>query len=121
MDVTQTQREAAHVAARSPRDDPRYVSSDDPSAVLIAWGDEVLDLGGWTDRDWEAFMAAIRADVMRYDDEPLSSLVILERAPSQPNASPNEECRGGRPGEAHQREEEEVLQGERAESGGPPA
>src|SRR5262245_5461739 len=48
----------------NPADDPRYVASDDPRAVLRAWGgaDEhhlTMDMGGWTDTDTVAFGRAV--------------------------------------------------------------
>lgn len=45
-----------------PRLDPRYVASDDPRAVLRAWGGEdgTMDMGGWTDSDMVAFKAAVQ-------------------------------------------------------------
>lgn len=51
-----------NTAAAATRSDARYVGSDDPHAVLVAWGGSelTLDMGGWLDGDIDAFDAAVR-------------------------------------------------------------
>lgn len=60
------------------RHDPRYVASDDPRAVLRAWGgdDLIMDMGGWTDHDRIAFEAAIQDEATRTAGEPLRRVRI---------------------------------------------
>jgi hypothetical protein len=65
---------------------PRCVSSDDPRAVLRAWGgaDEhnaTLDMGGWTGDEETAgdFLAAVQAEAIRGTGSPLAYVVIEDR------------------------------------------
>ena len=65
---------------------PRCVSSDDPRAVLRAWGgaDEhnaTLDMGGWTGDEETAgdFLAAVQAEAIRGTGFPLAYVVIEDR------------------------------------------
>jgi len=62
----------------TPRDDPRYVTHDDPRAVLHAWGgpDGLLDMGGWTDEDEAAFEAAVQDESVYGAGERLSRVQI---------------------------------------------
>ena len=48
-----------------PRNDSRYVCSNDPRAVLRAWAYSTMDMGGWTDDDEDAFIEAVE-DEHRY-------------------------------------------------------
>lgn len=63
--IERTAAEAEGGKAASSRKDPRYVDSDDPRAVLVAWGgpDRTLDMGGWTDKDVESFKRAVRDEL----------------------------------------------------------
>lgn len=47
--------------------DPRYVRQRDPAAILHAWAgpDRTMPMGGWTDGDTSAFLAAV-LDELRY-------------------------------------------------------
>lgn len=65
----------------NPADDPRYVQSDDPRAMLRAWGGEdrhscTMDMGGWTDLDIEAFWRAVQAESKRAAGAPLKYISI---------------------------------------------
>lgn len=65
------------------RQDPRYVSSTDPRAVLRAWGgesasDATMDMGGWTDSDEAAFRAAVQ-DESRYGAGEELRCILIER------------------------------------------
>ncbi len=64
--------------------DPRYVASDDPRAILRAWGgeDATMDMGGWPDEDEDAFREAMQAESIRSAGEPLTHITIerVERA-----------------------------------------
>jgi hypothetical protein len=44
------------------RHDPRYVTQDDPRAVLVAWVSETVNMGGWTDDVAEEFQTAVIAE-----------------------------------------------------------
>jgi hypothetical protein len=60
------------------RNDPRYVSRDDPAAVLHAWGgpDGTMDMGGWTDTDRAAFLSAVQDEARFGAGAPLSRVSI---------------------------------------------
>lgn len=75
----------------SARHDPRYVASDDPRAVLRAWagaslGDLTMDMGGWTDRDGQAFHAAIQDESRHAAGEPFAC-VRIELVTPEPSSS----------------------------------
>jgi len=59
-----------------PRNDPRYVSSDDPRAVLKAWGWGTMDMGGWTDDDEDAFIEAVEDEHRYGSGEELDDITI---------------------------------------------
>ena len=57
------------------RTDSRYLESDDSNAILRGWYQGMMDMGGWSDSDEEAFKAAM-LDQLCYDlgpepDEPI--------------------------------------------------
>ena len=58
--------------------DDRFVDSDDPRAVLRAWGGDegTIDMGGWTDDDGEAFEEVIRIELKRQGLHAPSRIVI---------------------------------------------
>lgn len=62
-----------------PRLDPRYVQSDDPQARLRAWAYGTMDMGGWTDSDRDAFLAAILDEHQHGAGEPVAPWdVVIE-------------------------------------------
>lgn len=60
------------------RFDRRYVTSDDPHAVLRAWGgpDATMDMGGWTDEDRAAFETAVQDESIHSAGERLTRVVV---------------------------------------------
>ncbi len=60
------------------RHDPRYVDRADPRAHLHAWGgdDLTMDMGGWTDDDRIAFLAAAQDAALATAGQPLTQVVI---------------------------------------------
>lgn len=56
------------------RNDPRYVTSDDPKAVLCAWyvsedGIGEMDMGGWSDDNRADFEAAVLDELLYVGDD----------------------------------------------------
>lgn len=69
------------MSSTTTRDDPRYVDSEHPDAVLRAWAFGTVDMGGWTDPDTvDAFRAAVQDEHQYGAGEPVpeGELEIVE-------------------------------------------